>query len=452
MRPTLVLVLCALASAAFGQELFHLDHGHLRYVALAAGGVEVVDRSDPQAPRVLGRFAEGRIASRMLIQDNTLVLLESREEATVWSLANPGAPARTGPGREAPPAVAAPEPAPALATPAPGPKPAAARTRVQSVRGGSVIFEAGEAQGFAVGARVRVLSQRLERRPDLATGEMRDQPSNAVSAVVRIEDAQADRSMARLGRGDVAVAGDVVELTDAPLSESIMFPRRSPFSVLVGFHLRPFLGLEAGTAASGTRRSFGLLGDLEATWYADGFPLSVSASVSPVGFSIGAVEGHYPVTVTGGLAYATDWFEIGLGAGAMVGNQGPCFSGPLGPESCEVNTGFTINQSLRLGALDGLNLSWRSSIFSRPDRFVFGVGRGAINVPFTRQLGLFGAGGGGENGWAFGELGLRTYVNGIGARGTVILSASLGYAAIFDGPSREQVGGPSVAFGAEWRL
>jgi hypothetical protein len=83
---------------------------------------------------------------------------------------------------------------------------------------------------------------------------------------------------------------------------------------------------------------------------------------------------------------------------------------------------------------------------------VFGVGRAELSVPLTRQLGLFGAGGAGENGWAFGELGVRTYVGGLGARGTAVLSASIGYASIFDGPSHETVGGPSVAFGCEWRL
>ena len=47
---------------------------------------------------------------------------------------------------------------------------------------------------------------------------------------------------------------------------------------------------------------------------------------------------------------------------------------------------------------------------------------------------------------------MRTYVGGLGARGTAVLSASIGYASIFDGPSHETVGGPSVAFGCEWRL
>jgi hypothetical protein len=47
---------------------------------------------------------------------------------------------------------------------------------------------------------------------------------------------------------------------------------------------------------------------------------------------------------------------------------------------------------------------------------------------------------------------VRTYVNGVGAQGTVIISASLGVVDIRDGRSDDGVVGPSVAYGMEWRL
>ena len=47
---------------------------------------------------------------------------------------------------------------------------------------------------------------------------------------------------------------------------------------------------------------------------------------------------------------------------------------------------------------------------------------------------------------------MRTWVSGAEASGTLIPSASLGYSALFDGPSRDFVGGPAVGFGMEWRL
>jgi hypothetical protein len=189
-------------------------------------------------------------------------------------------------------------------------------------------------------------------------------------------------------------------------------------------------------------------------WYLDILPLALEARASPIAFAIGAEERHHPIALAFTASYYTDYFEIGVGGGALIGNRGPCsVEGPPGtPVTCEDNTGPTIDQVLRLGSLDGLSITWRSSIFSRPDRFVFGVGRGELAIPLTTHLGLFGGGGGGENGFAFGELGVRTNVGGAGAKGTLIISASLGYASIFDGPSAENVGGPSLSFGMEWRL
>ena len=167
----------------------------------------------------------------------------------------------------------------------------------------------------------------------------------------------------------------------------------------------------------------------------------------------GARDRHNPVTFSATLAYATDFVEVGLGVGALGGRAGPCTQSPWANTiDCEVNTGFTINQVLRLGSIDGVNFLWRSSIFSREDTFVFGVGRGELNIPLNRRIGIFGGGGGGENGWNLAELGVRSYIGGTGARGTQILSASLGLASIFDGPTNESVSGPAVSFGWEWRL
>ena len=236
--------------------------------------------------------------------------------------------------------------------------------------------------------------------------------------------------------------GDLVELTTVELSERLLAPRRAPFQFRTGFEIRPFLGLE------GTSKPVGLMLDAYLEWYLAPIPIVLAISGAPVSVAFGSSEAHYPGVIAFTAAYATDFFEIGLGVGALYGNPGPCE--PF--LACEVNTGFTINQVLRLGSIDGLNLEWHSSIFSRPNQFVFGVGRGVISVPLNSRLGLFGAGGAGENGWAMGEFGVRTALGGAGGRGTVILSASLGVSGIFDGPSREMVLGPAVSFGAEWRL
>lgn len=447
-----------LGALDLGAERQRVVSGTRMFVVLASGGVAIVDVTDPAAPKLLGRFAEERAVTHLVVVNDVAYAIETRHEATAWNLSNPSAPvamaldAPIPPGTAAPPAVTPSTPIEPVTA-----EPVVVRTAdVVEVKAGRVIFAAGTEDGFRPGMHVRVVSQRPEPRPDLTTGQMVQVPSNEVTAVVKIEQAEAHRSMARLGRGDIASPGDRVVVTDEPLSEKLLVPRRAPFRFLAGFHARPFLGLEATTLSGSSSKPFGILLDVYASYYSDSLPLMVSASVAPLGLAIGSGEAHYPATFALTGAYATDYFEIGLGAGALIGNEGPCYpnfpdAGPLAG-TCEVNTGWTINQVLRLGALDGIHASWRSSIFSRPDRFVFGVGRAELNVPITRQFGLFGAGGGGENGWGFGEFGVRTWLGGTGASGTTILSASLGYSTLFDGPSHELIGGPSVAFGLEQRL
>jgi hypothetical protein len=326
---------------------------------------------------------------------------------------------------------------------------------VLEVSAGRAILSAGTAAGFTEGAHVKIVSQRPVTKPDLTGQGTHQVPSGEVTAVIPIEQADARRAMARLGRGDVAEPGDVVSVTTERLSERLFVPRRAPFRARAGFHLRPFLGLE------GTTKPFGALADLYADYYPEQWPVRFEVALAPVGLAIGSATTHTPATALFTAAYTSDYFEVGLGAGGLLGQPGPMqqtagLSGPVNL-GLEDNTGLTVNQTLRLGSVDGINFTWQSSIFSRPDRFVFGVGRAEVNVPLTRRLGLFGAGGAGENGWGFGELGVRTYLNGSGAAGTLLLSASLGYASVFDGwdaqaGRQEMVGGPSVAFGMEWRL
>lgn len=441
---TLLAVLLAVSTSTWAAVEDELQLGKVRarveqgarvYLALEAGGVVEVDTST-SPPRVVRRLGEGRVFDRLLLDGASLVALEVRHEAVVFPLeaaATTTAPPVlvTAPPTEGPAPLVAPLPTPV------------STAKVTGVRDGRVMFDGGTATGFVKGTRVRVISQRLERKPDLTTGEQVLAPSGAVTAVLEIEDAQAGRAMAVLGRGDTAEEGDLVELTALPLSERLLAPRRAPFQFRAGFVVRPFLGLQ------GTSKPVGLMADAFVQWYLPQAPVVIAVTGAPLGVVFNGFEAHYPGVLAATAAYTTDYFEIGLGVGALYGNPGPC-GFPL--ETCEVNSGFTINQVLRLGALDGLHLEWHSSIFMRPTQFVFGVGRGSINVPLSSRLGLFGAGGGGENGWAFGEFGVRTAVGGAGGRGTMILSASLGVSAIFDGPSREMILGPAVSFGSEWRL
>ena len=61
---------------------------------------------------------------------------------------------------------------------------------------------------------------------------------------------------------------------------------------------------------------------------------------------------------------------------------------------------------------------------------MLGTGRGEFAVPVSSRVGLYGGGGVGENGWGFGEIGVRSMFGGSGGPGTTILSASLGVAGV----------------------
>jgi hypothetical protein len=432
--------------------------GDVVYAALLSGGVVVVDVADPATPRVVRRLLEDRAVSRLLVDGDRLVVVALQEQALSLSLADPTAPTLALPSLS-PSSGLVTAPAPSATTPAPR---QAARGHVVDVTGGRVVFDGGAKAGFVVGQRVRVTAQRLVEKPDLIGGGTKRAPSGETTAVVDVEEVEEGRAMAKLGRGDVAAEGDVVEATDAPLSERLFLPPRAPVTWRTGFFARPFFGL----STSGF--PVGAVVDGYVVWTPRDVPIAVLVQASPAAFAVLSNEAHYPQTLAAGVTYVTDWFEVGLGGGALVGNEGPCTpTTPQDQSTCEQNTGATFNQFLRLGALDGVHLQWESSIFARSGGFVLGTGRGELAVPVSSRVGLYGGGGVGENGWAFGEIGVRSMFGGTGGPGTTILSASLGGAGVFDGRGnrrvdslnpgyvdyvQEVVAGPAVGFGMEWRL
>lgn len=468
--------------ASLGVVVSEASIGAVRYLALQRGGVVVVV-DEGAGPRIVATLLPGQAVSRLLVVDGRLLAFVVSESVTQFDLATPWAPmvalpslpaaASTSTAMSTPPTTP-PTTLPTLPTTLPttstAPSPSTTKTTparvvgtVLEVKEGRVIVDRGADVGFSRGARIKVIAQRLVKKPDLQGGGVAMLPSNEVTAVVAVEEAEATRSMAILGRGDVAMPGDLVELTDAPVSESLWLPRRAPFNWRLGFVARPYLGI----STDGTF-PVGVLADGYLNYTFDDVPLTLFAELSPIGTAVLGTEAHYPIVSAVGVAYTTDFVEIGLGGGALFGNKGPCevvvdeidtdgdgiadqFRERRDDRRCESNTGATFNQVLRLGALDGIHFKWSSSIFARDTGFVFGVGRGEVAVPVSSRLGLFAGGGGGENGWGYGEIGVRSLFGGAGTPGTLMLQASLGGAAIFDGPSRETIGGPLLAVGLEWR-
>ncbi len=109
-----------------------------------------------------------------------------------------------------------------------------------------------------------------------------------------------------------------------------------------------------------------------------------------------------------------------------------------------------IVEVLRIGQLDGLNLAWQSTIASTGSGFKLRSAEATLNLPVSTRFSIFMDGGGGD-GFAFGDLGVRSYLGGVGGPGTVILSLGLGLGSIMDG-APETLTGPSLMLGLEFRL
>jgi hypothetical protein len=238
-----------------------------------------------------------------------------------------------------------------------------------------------------------------------------------------------------------------------------MVPPASDYRLRYGFHARPFLGLEATTASGNTARAGGLMLDAFVTYRFEQLPLALHARLEPVSVGLGTGDRHTPGLGYVAATYSSDIIEVGLGAGALFSQaeeERNCFplydqNGNISGEQCdqESNEGVVLQQLLRLGALDGFNLTWSSSILSTEERFLFGSGRGEVQLPINARYALFAAGGAGRSGYAFGELGVRTFLQGSGGPGSLLLTGSIGGVSLSDGP--RTLGGPSLAVGLEWR-
>ncbi|RKG57517.1 hypothetical protein D7X30_18580 [Corallococcus sp. AB011P] len=426
-----------------GPVLDSVVHQGVTYVALGRGGIAVL-KLDGAAPQLVRRIEEGRRFVRLVVVGQSLLAIEQREEAHAFSLATPEQPqpdslaSALGAARGLTVVTQAPPPPQA---PPPTTAPSSARLTVTAVHDGDVTLSGGALAGLGEGTRVRVRTQ------------------DSREVVLKVIESREHTAIARLGRGENVRVGDTAVVTDAPATARLFFPEPGVPRLRYGFHVRPFLALDARTREGRSARAGGLLLDAFIAWRPGDLPLVLSAQLDPVGFGLGTGLRHTPGSAYVAAAYSTDFLEVGIGAGALFGQKecstqfdyDPNTYEPINPRTvCDSNAGVSFQQVLRLGALDGFHLAWNSAILSRDNQFRFGSGRGEVQVPLTPSLSLFGAGGGSASGWAFGELGVRSFLKGTGGSGTTVLSASLGIVSLSDG-SGEALTGPSIAIGIERR-
>lgn len=387
------------------------------------GGTLTLERHERPSGVVVGFFEhQGRLWAQVTEERAVVVY-----GAGVQESAAPHQPSQAGRSPEAPSQVEVPPKTPSVDRRSPGKEVSAT---------GIVVERKGLEARVVVGSEDGV-----EPRMRMAFGDSGD----VVGVVTRVEPRQ---SWVRLGVNEPVHLGEVGSITALPSSESRTAPRRVTGVWELRGMLRPMLNL--GSFGGG------VLGEFSAGMRTQRF--HYGALVAP--FGVASARGESTATASGYLfgAFDSQVFSAGLGLGGQTVND---------PEfGTESGSGIGLLQVLRLGAVDGLHLMSRTKavVFRQRTEFSSLEVQGQISVAAESWL-VF-RGGGGTEGYGYGEVAVRNLVEGSGGSGSVFLEVSIGGAGLFERsctsdvivtPGQEicsdtDVGGPLVGVGAEWRL
>ncbi len=347
--------------------------------------------------------------------------------------------------------------------------------KVLEAKRGNLLVELDEAASVVPGDVLLVRSRGKELKLNPFTGLEEETATNAPTAVVEVIRVEGTRVVAELNRGDVAVAGDTVELNEHRREVSRAFPSRGDYQHWFRATLRPMANIGTIDIASLTDLAWGYYGK----WY------HFQVRLAPLGLSVPhAVD---VVNAHAIFSWSSDFAEFGLGGGYFRESWGGASS-----YSCDTSLGMTYDavpnvngygtqqvtcskagpsfvQYLRLGAVDGVNLRFTNTTVISGG-FRFGFFEGNLDIPITRTLNLYGLGGGSTS-TAIGEFGVRTYLHGVGGHQTIVLTTGVGYSGLLTSSTYEttlqnvydtgsssviggnnKLGGPHFAVGVEYRL
>jgi hypothetical protein len=346
-----------------------------------------------------------------------------------------------GPSILAPPVL----PPPAVPRPvvtAPASAPDHPRGVVKRVDARNVIITLGRAEGVAHGDRIELSREYVDPDYDDPGAKLHE-----VLAVGTVTDAFEHTARVRLGVNEDVPIGSTATPTHAPTTSSLAGPPRARGYWEVGAAFRPFLALGqfgGGALLSGyAGRHFGAPFHLQA--FFDPLALATSDNDKTVSVANAAVTGSYD----------SRFFEMGFGIGGQSVNSTEFLIQP--------GSGLTLVQLIRLGALDGLNFTARTSVVIFHSQFAFGGMVANLQIPVTTGYWLNLAGGGGDVGYGYGEIGLRTLLDGNGGAGSKFLYVAAGGSGVFqsnpecnfnfDFRGCETIyAGPMATIGGEWRF
>ncbi len=348
--------------------------------------------------------------------------------------------------------LAAPPPAGVAMPPAQLPPPPALPSQPGAIRagtvvevdGGTVVVDLGTVDGIVTGMRVAFESPRdTETRGDGATAAMDAGDGGLVPGPLAIGEvvSAGDRlARVRLGIGELVPLGATARVVDAEVTRRrIAPPTVSGLSAYV--FLRPMLSLSVD----------GLVASLDASVrYRGARDFFLLAEVSPLAGGLGAAEetGAFAARVLG--AYDHRVFALGLGFGAAHTDAVAFDDFGLEREADRVR--FTLEQHVRLGALDGLHVRTTNSFARGADGFAWANVRASFQIPAGPRSFVLLRGGGGNTRFQWGELAARHLIRGNGGSGSIFLEVAAGGAALqLDELELESYAGPHVGAGVEIR-
>lgn len=451
-----IVVGVAPKTATYHQGKLYITHGD--------STVSVYDCRTPDAPQLLQRLSTGRglATDVQVVGELPWVLTLTQQALPVTDLtAVTSAPIDGG------------KVTPQLSAPMENVSKPSVGFAVRVTEPGVLAIATGADSSVRIGDRFAIYRQTTV---DNAGGAFVGEEQVAFAEVVAVK---AGSALAELSRTALVSESDVARRARPDQSESNVYPVRVAHVGEFGGTLRPIVN-------AGSPLGVGALADLYATYWGNAYFVNVTLQPLGLGWTD---EGNIVSTsalLEGG--YDARAFSVGLGLGisaingdteSMLRSSGfgtaednAAAGGVTETDTQETHTAFALSQRVRLGALDGLNLSLRNLLILQGDSdsdsggFIYGGTMGKLTLPLDRRNDLFLEGGGGVMGYWLVGAGVGTWVTGNGSPGSWKLSISAGAAGIWGtrevtvtGPTYSyvnqqdvEVGGPMVSVGLSRRF
>jgi hypothetical protein len=340
-------------------------------------------------------------------------------------------------GAAAPLAAATPQPAPHHFSHFAPVKPERPEGSVVRTDPGSVVVNLGTDDGVHPGDHVALYNDVHEQFAESEGGVQRN-----LVAVGQVVSASQGHARVQLGLNEQAASGTPATPTGLPLTAALFAPPRAAGVWEVAFLARPFVVLDNLGVGAFLDASVGVRMKQ---------PVHIEAILSPLGFATAKGGAVFPAAgvITG--SFDSRLFEIGLGVGGQT---------VTAPDiSLDPGSGLTLAQRVRIGSRDGAHLEALSYVTLFHSNFMFGNIRIQGQIPIGERSWLVAAGGGGQLGLGFGEVGLRLLMVGNGGVDSFFLTSVIGGVNVFQGCivqndqcTQIDYAGPMVGMGGEWRL